>query len=78
MVICLERGAFDGAADATATPSSRATLKSRMVYLSGAGLARLSWKRGCYKRVVVHMFYNALLHYCIANGTCMLLFAYSE
>jgi len=35
-----------GPADATATPSSLASLKSRMVYLSGAGLPRLSWKRG--------------------------------
>jgi len=34
------------AADATATPSSLASLKSRMVYLSGAGLHWLSWKRG--------------------------------
>jgi len=49
MVICLELGAND--ADATATPSSLAAVKSRMVYLSGAGLPRLSWKRslnGCY------------------------------
>ena len=34
-----------GPADATATPSSLASVKSRMVYLSGAGLPRLSWKR---------------------------------
>ena len=34
-----------GAADATATPSSIAPVKSRMVYLSGAGLSR-SWKKG--------------------------------
>ena len=34
-----------GPADATATPSSLASLKSRMVYLSGADLARLSWKK---------------------------------
>ena len=33
-------------ADATATPSSLASVKSRMVYLSGAGLPRLSWKKG--------------------------------
>jgi len=41
VVICLERGANDfayGPADATATPSSLAPVKSRMVYLSGAGL----------------------------------------
>jgi len=35
-----------GPADATATPSSLAPVKSRMVYLSGAGLLRLSWKKG--------------------------------
>jgi len=33
-------------ADATATPSFLASLKSRMVYLSGASLPRLSWKEG--------------------------------
>jgi len=43
MVICLERGA-NGPADATAIPLSLASLKSRMVYLTGAGLPRLSWK----------------------------------
>jgi len=31
--------------DATATPSSLALVKSRMVYLSGDGLPRLSWKK---------------------------------
>jgi len=36
-----------GPADATATPSSLASLKSRRVYLSGASLPMLSWKRGC-------------------------------
>jgi len=34
-----------GPADATPTPSSLAPVKSRMVYLSGAGLPRLFWKR---------------------------------
>jgi len=47
MVICLKRGANDllfayVPADATTTPSSLAPVKSRMVYLSGAGLPRLS------------------------------------
>jgi len=51
MVICLERSANDmhnayGPVDATATRSSLASLKSGMVYLSGAGLPRLSWKKG--------------------------------
>jgi len=34
-----------GPADATATPSSVASVKSRMVCLSGAGLPSLSWKK---------------------------------
>ena len=29
------------------TPSSLASAKSRMVYSSGTGLPRLSWKKGC-------------------------------
>jgi len=33
-------------ADATATLSSLAPVKSRMVYFSGAGLPRLSWRKG--------------------------------
>jgi len=47
VVICLQRGANDsyGPADATAIPSFLAPVKSRMVYLSGAGLPRLSWKK---------------------------------
>jgi len=45
MVISLERDANDGPADATVTPSFLAPVKSRMVYLSGAGLHRLSWKK---------------------------------
>jgi len=35
-----------GPADATTTPTTLASLKCRMVYLSGAGLPRLSLKRG--------------------------------
>jgi len=35
-----------GPVDASATPSSLAPVKSRVVYLSGAGLPRLSWKKG--------------------------------
>ena len=35
-----------GSADATATPSSLASAKSRRVYPSGTGLPRLSWKKG--------------------------------
>ena len=48
MVICLERGEMIayGPADATASPSSVAPVKFIMVYLSGAGLPRLSWKKG--------------------------------
>ena len=39
--------------NATATPSSLAPVKSRKVYLSGAGLRRLSWKKGRKMDVVV-------------------------
>jgi len=49
MVIGLERGANDlhmVQLLATATPSSLASLKSRIVYLSDAGLPRLYWKEG--------------------------------
>ena len=42
-----------GPADATATPSSLAPLKSRMVHISGAGLPRLSWKKGHKTSVAV-------------------------
>jgi len=48
VVICWDRRADDlhmVLTNATATPSSLAPVKSRMVYLSGAGLPRLSWKR---------------------------------
>jgi len=41
-----------GPADATATPSSLASLKSRMFNLSRAGLPRLTWKEAA-KRVSV-------------------------
>ena len=51
MVICLKRVAYGPAA--TATPSSLVQIKSRMVYLSGAGLPRLSWKKSRQTDVVV-------------------------
>jgi len=35
-----------GPADITATSSSLAPVKSRKVYLSGAGLPKLFWKKG--------------------------------
>ena len=47
MVIFVQRGVNDlhnGPADATAISSPFAPVKSRMVYLSGTGLPRLSWK----------------------------------
>ena len=44
-----------GSADATATPSSLASAKSRMVYPSGTGLPRLSWKKGRLTFVCVHV-----------------------
>jgi len=34
-----------GPADAAATPLSLASVKFRIVYLSGAGLPRFSWKK---------------------------------
>jgi len=51
MVICLEQGAGDLhivqlMSVPRSTPSSLASLKSRMVYLFSANLPRLSWKRG--------------------------------
>jgi len=42
-----------GPADTTATPLSLAPVKSWMVYFSGAGLPRLSWKKGCWTDEVV-------------------------
>jgi len=49
MIICQQRGAY-GSANAIATLSSLAPVTPRTVYLSGAALPRLSWKRllnGC-------------------------------
>jgi len=43
MVICLERCAND--LHVTGTTSFLTPVKSRMVYCSGAGLFRLSWKK---------------------------------
>jgi len=57
MVICLERDTIAfGPTDATATQSSLAPVKSRMVQLSGAGLPRFPGKKplnGCSSSVVV-------------------------
>jgi len=44
-VMMFKRFAY-GPADATDTPSSVASLKSRKLYLSGTGLSSLAWKRG--------------------------------
>jgi len=49
MVICLEQSTSDlhmVQMMSMPTPSSLASLKSRTIFLSGAGLLRLSWKRG--------------------------------
>ena len=62
-----------GPGDATATPSSLAPVKSRMVYLSGAGLPKLSWKRllnGCSSVVVVLV--SERLYEDSADGTEMM------
>jgi len=45
VVVVSAQVCLHGPADASATPSSLAPVKSRMVYLSGAGLPRLSWKK---------------------------------
>ena len=48
MVICLQQGANDlhmVQLMPLLPPPSLAPVKSRMVYLSGAGLPRLSWKK---------------------------------
>ena len=52
-----------GPADASATPSSLAPVKSRMVYLSGAGLPRLSWKKCCQTDVVLLVVVILVLMY---------------
>jgi len=41
-----------GPADATAIPSSLASVRSWMVYLSGVGLPRLSWKKAVIRMCV--------------------------
>ena len=52
-----------GSADATATPSSLASAKARMVYLSCTGLPMLSWKKRqlndcvCFSCVIMHLTY---------------------
>ena len=64
MVVSLELGANDlhivQLMDATATPSSLASTKSRMVYPSGTSLPRLSWKKAV-KRLCV----CACVHACV-------------
>ena len=59
MVFCLDRGENDFVCrpgDATATPSSLAPVKSRMVYLSGAQLTQVVLEKGHYRDVVVVVF----------------------
>ena len=56
-----------GPADAIATPSSLASLKSGWFDLSGAGLLRLSWKRGRWAGICLSytfMIYNFFIFYC--------------
>jgi len=50
MVICLEHGAnYLHMVQLMSLPPQHplVSVKSRMVYLSGASLCRLSWKKGC-------------------------------
>ena len=56
-----------GPADAAATPSSLASLKSRMLYLSGASLPSLSWKKAVKR---VSSWQVASLTSCIYYGQC--------
>jgi len=42
-------------ADANSTPLSLALSKSRMIYLHGSGLPRLSWKRGQFVVVIEYI-----------------------
>jgi len=46
VVICLEQGASDLHMVQLMPLPSLAPVKSRIVYLSGAGLPRFSWKKG--------------------------------
>jgi len=50
-----------GPADATATPSSLASLKSRMVLCFWCRLIKLSWKRGCEMGVCLSQWTSPLL-----------------
>jgi len=59
-----------GPADATATLSSVASLKSRIVYLPGAGLPGLCWKKGRYMEVIAltnHAGTSHLTRYSVLN-----------
>jgi len=69
-----------GPANATATPSSLAPVKSKKVYLSGAGLARLSWKKrllnGCSSSSSSSVLTNCtfiLLYVCVHKVYCIVL-----
>jgi len=53
--------------DVTATPSSLAPVKSRMVSLSATGLPRLSWKKGCQTVEVPGSFCEHFHHAGIVN-----------
>ena len=68
-----------GSAHATATPSSLASVKSRMVYPSGTGLPRLSWKKrplnGCVCVFVYLVYARHLVYLCVSiDCFCFLLF----
>jgi len=63
------KGFAYGPADATATPSSLAPVKSRMVYLSGAGWPWLSWKKGRQMDVVV-VVQHRMWYLCYCTVLC--------
>jgi len=64
MVICLERGKWFayGPADATATPSSLASLKSRMVMHFVCWLTQMSWKNA-----IKWVFHSCVDYYSMAE-----------
>ena len=61
-----------GPPDATAIPSSLASLKWGMFYFSGAGLPRLSWKELCW-RICVWLVLQTNYLFCVVCTCCLIL-----
>ena len=62
MVICLERSA-DGPADATATPSSLASVKSRMVLPFWCRLTQVVLEKRPLNGSIVYIYKCAIINY---------------